>query len=88
MAETKVTKIIYKRPVNQSDLDLAMSEFAEFQRRLSFVKFAIDKNLFPPTMINKLQMELDIQMQNISKLLGFESSDDLNYWVKNFMNKG
>lgn len=88
MSETKVTRVIYKRPVDQSDLDLAMSEFAGFRKKLDVVKSAMDKKLLPPAMINQLQMELEFQMVHISKLLGFESTDDLNYWVKNFMNKG
>lgn len=84
---SRVTRVIYKRPATLQDTQQAIKELADFQEKLAMVRFAIENHLFPPYVINSLQLELDEQMQHITKLFGFNSVDDLNYWVKNFMNK-
>ncbi len=81
-----IKRVVIRRPVGLRDAIEAFNILQELNQQLDTIRAMAEGQIIPKIIIDHMMMQIDLKIEEATRLAGFANTDDMKYFVTHFMN--
>lgn len=81
---SNIQRVVIRKPVGLRDAIEAFNILQELNQQLDIIRAMAERQIIPKIIIDHMMMQIDLKIEEATRLAGFANSDDMKYWVENF----
>lgn len=81
-----IKRVVIRRPVGLRDAIEAFNILQELNQQLDTIRAMAEGQIIPKIIIDHMMMQIDLKIEEATRLAGFANTDDMTYFVTHFMN--
>lgn len=83
---SNIQRVVIRKPVGLRDAIEAFNILQELNQQLDIIRAMAERQIIPKIIIDHMMTQIDLKIEEATRLAGFANSDDMKYWVENFKN--
>lgn len=81
---SNIQRVVIRKPVGLGEAIKAFKILQELEHRLDIFRTMADRQVIPKIVADHMMMQVDSKIEEVARLSGFASADDMKYWIENF----
>lgn len=81
---SNIQRVVIRKPVGLRDAIEAFNILQELNQQLDIIRAMAERQITPKIIIDHMMTQIDLKIEEATRLAGFANSDDMKYWVENF----
>lgn len=81
---SNIQRVVIRKPVGLRDAIEAFNILQELNQQLDIIRAMAERQIIPKIIIDHMMTQIDLKIEEATRLAGFANSDDMKYWVENF----
>lgn len=81
---SNIQRVVIRKPVNLQDAIKAFNILQELNQQIDVIQIMAERQVLPKIIIDHMMTQIDLKIEEATRLAGFANSDDMKYWVENF----
>lgn len=81
---SNIQRIVIRKPVGLRDAIEVFNILQELNQQLDIIRAMAERQIIPKIIIDHMMTQIDLKIEEATRLAGFANSDDMKYWVENF----
>ena len=81
---SNIKRVVIRKPVGLRDAIEAFKILQELNQQIDVIRIMAERQVIPKIVTDHMMMQIDLKIEEATRLAGFANSDDMRYWVENF----